>query len=115
MRKILIIILFSLFVLLNSGCKSTDVDIIDQGNEFYIVGTWSVNYNDGTGQQTRGFIFNGTRTEGSVTIRNIDTTGNYTVVDGDINFTIIYNDILPTYQENYNGVVVGTNAMSGIV
>jgi len=107
MKKIIIVLLFGLLVVLNPGCKS--------GNDFDITGTWVINTQTGDGQFTNTFIFTGTKAEGSVTLRDINSSGSYTVVGDAVRFSVSFGVAAPLYRENYTGQFDSEDAMSGSV
>jgi hypothetical protein len=105
MKKIIIVLLFGLLVVLNPGCKS--------GNDFDITGTWVINTQTGDGQFTNTFIFTGTKAGGAVTLRDINSSGSYTVVGDAVQFSVSFGVAAPLYRENYTGQFDSEDAMSG--
>lgn len=105
MKKVLIILLFGLLVVLNPGCKS--------GNNFDITGSWVVVTQTGDGTFTNTLIFTGTKTEGSVTIQDINSSGSYTVVGDTIQFSVSFGIAAPLYRENYTGQFDSEDVMGG--
>lgn len=105
MKKVLIILLFGLLVVLNTGCKS--------GDDFDITGTWVITTETGDGQFTNTLIFTGTKTEGAVTLQDINSSGSYTVVGSTVQFSVSFGIAAPLYRENYSGQFDSENAMGG--
>lgn len=108
MKKFFIILGFGLMVIvviLNTGCKSK--------SDYDITGSWVITIYIEDGEATNTYIFTGNKNEGTVTIENIPSNGNYTV-DGDtVQFSVSYGIAAPLFSENFTGQFENEGLMQG--
>jgi hypothetical protein len=108
MKKILIILGFGLMVLvviLNTGCMSK--------SGYDIMGAWVITMNISDGLLTNTYIFSGNKNEGTVTIENIPSNGNYIVAGDTVQFSVSYGVAAPLYSENFTGQFENEDSMRG--
>lgn len=93
------------FVLFSTATCSQD--------DFDVRGEWEIDIIVNNQYNVRILIFSGGKESGNVELKNVLSSGTYSVSGNFIRFYVTYGASSPHYQENYTGHFTTGNKMSG--